>query len=119
MTRGGSVEEHNEVPGGVVEWLMAPVLKTGRPKGLVGSNPTPSAIYFVIKKARFSNTSRLVHRRFERRSTGGARSAKVRSEALKLEPERSVDNPTPSAFSFRFATHSTPPWSAQGRFSDL
>jgi hypothetical protein len=29
--------------GGVVEWLMAPVLKTGRPKGLVGSNPTPSA----------------------------------------------------------------------------
>ena len=32
--------------GGVVEWLMAPVLKTGRPKGLVGSNPTPSATRF-------------------------------------------------------------------------
>ena len=31
-------------PGGVVEWLMAPVLKTGRAKALVGSNPTPSAI---------------------------------------------------------------------------
>ena len=30
--------------GGVVEWLIAPVLKTGRPKGLVGSNPTPSAM---------------------------------------------------------------------------
>jgi hypothetical protein len=28
--------------GGVVEWLMAPVLKTGVPKGTVGSNPTPS-----------------------------------------------------------------------------
>ena len=28
--------------GGVVEWLMAPVLKTGDPKGSVGSNPTPS-----------------------------------------------------------------------------
>jgi hypothetical protein len=32
----------------VVEWLMAPVLKTGRPKGLVGSNPTPSALRRVI-----------------------------------------------------------------------
>jgi hypothetical protein len=29
--------------GGVVERLMAPVLKTGRAKALVGSNPTPSA----------------------------------------------------------------------------
>jgi hypothetical protein len=28
--------------GGVVEWLMAPVLKTGDPQGSVGSNPTPS-----------------------------------------------------------------------------
>jgi hypothetical protein len=28
----------------VVEWLMAPVLKTGVPKGTVGSNPTPSVI---------------------------------------------------------------------------
>jgi hypothetical protein len=27
----------------VVEWLMAPVLKTGRAQALVGSNPTPSA----------------------------------------------------------------------------
>ena len=30
--------------GGVVERLMAPVLKTGRAKALVGSNPTPSAM---------------------------------------------------------------------------
>gem|GEM_PF-3146251 len=30
--------------GGVAEWLKAPVLKTGFPKGNVGSNPTPSAI---------------------------------------------------------------------------
>ena len=29
-------------PGGVVEWLMALVLKTSVPKGTVGSNPTPS-----------------------------------------------------------------------------
>ncbi len=29
--------------GGVVEWSIAPVLKTGEPKGSVGSNPTPSA----------------------------------------------------------------------------
>ena len=28
--------------GGVAEWLKAPVLKTGFPKGNVGSNPTPS-----------------------------------------------------------------------------
>ena len=30
-------------PGGVVEWLMAPVLKTGEVKASVGSNPTLSA----------------------------------------------------------------------------
>ena len=35
-------------PGGVVEWLMAPVLKTGRAQALVGSNPTPSASQRVI-----------------------------------------------------------------------
>ena len=34
--------------GGVVEWLMAPVLKTGRAQALVGSNPTPSALKQVI-----------------------------------------------------------------------
>ena len=31
-------------PGGVVEWLMAPVLKTGEVKASVGSNPTPSVV---------------------------------------------------------------------------
>ena len=30
-------------PGEVVEWLMAPVLKTGEVKASVGSNPTLSA----------------------------------------------------------------------------
>ena len=40
--------------GGVVERLMAPVLKTGRAKVLVGSNPTPSAIQFAICDFRFS-----------------------------------------------------------------
>ena len=29
-------------PGEVVEWLMAPVLKTGEVKASVGSNPTLS-----------------------------------------------------------------------------
>ena len=33
--------------GGVAEWSNALVLKTGRPQGLVGSNPTPSAISHV------------------------------------------------------------------------
>ena len=32
--------------GGVAERLIAPVLKTGRPKGLVSSNLTPSASNF-------------------------------------------------------------------------
>jgi hypothetical protein len=30
--------------GGVAERLIAPVLKTGRPKGLVSSNLTPSVL---------------------------------------------------------------------------
>src|SRR3981081_3459728 len=34
--------------GGVVERLMAPVLKTGRAQALVGSNPTPSATQLRI-----------------------------------------------------------------------
>jgi hypothetical protein len=40
--------EATPAPGGVVEWLMAPVLKTGRAQALVGSNPTPSAVQFRI-----------------------------------------------------------------------
>ncbi len=31
--------------GGMAEWTMALVLKTSKPQGFVGSNPTPSAIY--------------------------------------------------------------------------
>ena len=31
-------------PGGVVEWLMAPVLKTGEVKASAGSNPAPSVV---------------------------------------------------------------------------
>ena len=42
--------------GGVVEWLMAPVLKTGRAQALVGSNPTPSAMLEV-----FANLPKLLH----------------------------------------------------------
>jgi hypothetical protein len=34
--------------GGVAERLIAPVLKTGRPKGLVSSNLTPSALLLFL-----------------------------------------------------------------------
>jgi hypothetical protein len=37
----------------VAEWLIAPVLKTGGPKGLVSSNLTPSASSFWILDFRF------------------------------------------------------------------
>src|ERR1700730_8997555 len=40
-------------PGGVAERLIAPVLKTGRPKGLVSSNLTPSASNFRFSIADF------------------------------------------------------------------
>ena len=36
-------------PGGVVEWLMAPVLKTGEVRASVGSNPTPSVQSITAK----------------------------------------------------------------------
>src|SRR5207253_10654719 len=38
-------------PGGVAEWPIASVLKTDIPKGIGGSNPSPSAEYWssVIK----------------------------------------------------------------------
>ena len=39
--------------GGVAERLIAPVLKTGRPKGLVSSNLTPSASNFRFSIADF------------------------------------------------------------------
>ena len=45
--------------GGVVEWLMAPVLKTGRAQALVGSNPTPSAS--LIFDFRFSSVDWEIH----------------------------------------------------------
>ena len=32
--------------GGVAEWSKAPVLKTGSPQGLGGSNPSPSVVSF-------------------------------------------------------------------------
>ncbi len=35
--------------GGVAERLIAPVLKTGRPKGLVSSNLTPSATSLMYR----------------------------------------------------------------------
>ena len=33
--------------GGMAEWFKAAVLKTASLKGDVGSNPTPSAMYFI------------------------------------------------------------------------
>src|SRR5437667_8991017 len=43
--------------GGVAERLIAPVLKTGRPKGLVSSNLTPSAP--ASRLPRFAGSARL------------------------------------------------------------
>ena len=42
--RAGLLDRH----GWVAERLKAPVLKTGKPKGFVGSNPTPSASIIAI-----------------------------------------------------------------------
>src|SRR2546423_4631721 len=50
----GTIPARPIEPGGVVEWLMAPVLKTGRAQALVGSNPTSSANQFSILDCRFS-----------------------------------------------------------------
>ena len=55
--------------GGVVERLMAPVLKTGRAKALVGSNPTPSAINFGLRIVDFEL---LVEATSQRRTLRGA-----------------------------------------------
>ena len=42
-----SMPPANQALGGVAERLIAPVLKTGRPKGLVSSNLTPSASLII------------------------------------------------------------------------
>jgi hypothetical protein len=47
------------VSGGVAERLIAPVLKTGRPKGLVSSNLTPSAS--LVGRARQANCITVSH----------------------------------------------------------
>ena len=44
LWKPGHTPRASNPTGGVVEWSIAPVLKTGEPKGSVGSNPTPSAI---------------------------------------------------------------------------
>ena len=43
---GWTLDVFQRFAGGVAERLIAPVLKTGGPKGLVSSNLTPSAIPF-------------------------------------------------------------------------
>src|SRR5438105_12360388 len=43
LVSNGTILATELFPGGVAERLNAPVLKTGRPKGLVSSNLTPSA----------------------------------------------------------------------------
>jgi hypothetical protein len=45
--------------GGVAERLIAPVLKTGRPKGLVSSNLTPSAT-FILRLLCSSRAKRII-----------------------------------------------------------
>src|SRR5882672_10740723 len=54
--------------GGVAERLIAPVLKTGRPKGLVSSNLTPSAtINFGLPISDLRSAAEENARRSERR----------------------------------------------------
>ena len=54
---GAAVAKSPAAPnlGGVVEWLMAPVLKTGRAQALVGSNPTPSAALIADSRFRIAD----------------------------------------------------------------
>ena len=78
--------------GGVVERLMAPVLKTGRAQALVGSNPTPSAISKIAALIAGSPRTPWPSHRDENRRFDwwGALRARVKSEALTPEPTRSV-----------------------------
>ena len=106
--RGGTIPETAH-SGGVVERLMAPVLKTGRAQALVGSNPTPSANISdcPLSVNRGCNT-RVRARRFERSSTGGARHApgfQSRLRGITLQSQSAaLDNPTPSALLLRIAS---------------
>src|SRR3989441_7642268 len=89
----GAPLQSNAIPGGVAERLIAPVLKTGRPKGLVSSNLTPSAPNFRFAIADFrlvpgENAPLTRHRKFpgppriQRRRDNVRRctSARIRSE---------------------------------------
>ena len=81
--------------GGMAEWSKAPDLKSGRPhKGLVGSNPTPSAIRL--------GASRLAHRSTvsSRLSNSGRRAfgapaifVKPSRMTLSAAPQRGVEGP--------------------------
>ena len=54
-----SAEDDDDHPGGVAEWLKAPVLKTGRGLvSLVGSNPTPTVGLPCVSRARRGPYSR-------------------------------------------------------------
>ena len=58
------------IPGGVAERLIAPVLKTGRLKGLVSSNLTPSAS--LVERAREAKCITVSHNKsanFQRNPT--------------------------------------------------
>ena len=48
--------------GGVAERLIAPVLKTGRPKGLVSSNLTPSAFIGDARVTHLAAYKRGIHK---------------------------------------------------------
>ncbi len=40
----------------MAEWFKAAVLKTASPKGDVGSNPTPSAMHYVVHGKYFKSS---------------------------------------------------------------
>jgi len=85
--------------GGVAERLNAPVLKTGRPKGLVGSNPTPSTFAPDGRRAQpppvgGENGGRIrtagrAEASLQRAQTGGGAS-RSQSHPLYFRPRRAV-----------------------------
>ena len=50
-----------QMPGGVAERPIAPVLKTGVAQVTEGSNPSPSALSFCSDKSRFARNGRTFH----------------------------------------------------------
>src|SRR6266487_4721742 len=64
------------ISGGVAERLIALVLKTGRPKGLVSSNLTPSAATFYTSNFRFPISAKTRAKQKRRKEFRGSQRTK-------------------------------------------